>query len=187
MARYSLVSSPLSLPYPLPPLPARCEADCSSLSLSLQPPEPNPKHTHTRTHWTPVHTWGRFNKYISVAARATRQALKEEQRLAAERRAAVTLKVQHWENGKAGPSVSHLLWSLYCASPAELTPCAPAGVDRQARRRAALNPLLTSLDGSRGGRVEQWGGMKARRRWLRSDWGGVLLRKTLKNPYFQSV
>ncbi|KAG0655028.1 hypothetical protein C6P46_001274 [Rhodotorula mucilaginosa] len=45
-----------------------------------------------------------FNKYISVAARATRQALKEEQRLAAERRAAVTLKVQHWENGKAGPS-----------------------------------------------------------------------------------
>jgi F-type H+-transporting ATPase subunit epsilon len=109
VARYSLVSSPLSLPYPLPPLPARCEADCSSLSLSLQPPEPNPKHTHTRTHWTPVHTWGRFNKYISVAARATRQALKEEQRLAAERRAAVTLKVQHWENGKAGPSVSHRL------------------------------------------------------------------------------
>lgn len=35
--------------------------------------------------------------------------------------------------------------------------------------------------------MEQWGGMKARRRWLRSDWGGVLLRKTLKNPYFQSV
>jgi hypothetical protein len=34
----------------------------------------DPKHTHTRTHWTPVHTWGRFNKYISVAARATRQA-----------------------------------------------------------------------------------------------------------------
>ncbi|BGP53139.1 hypothetical protein JCM8202v2_000698 [Rhodotorula sphaerocarpa] len=43
-----------------------------------------------------------FNKYIQVAARATRQALKEEQRVAAERRAAVTLKVQRWENGKPG-------------------------------------------------------------------------------------
>ncbi|GAA5823710.1 hypothetical protein JCM3770_006686 [Rhodotorula araucariae] len=43
-----------------------------------------------------------FNKYVSIAARATRAALKEEQRVVAERRAAVTLKVQKWENGKAG-------------------------------------------------------------------------------------
>ncbi|BGP22001.1 hypothetical protein JCM10295v2_000878 [Rhodotorula toruloides] len=42
-----------------------------------------------------------FNKYVQVAARATRQALKEEQRVAAERRGVVTLKVQKWENGKA--------------------------------------------------------------------------------------
>lgn len=48
---------------------------------------------------------GSFNKYIQVAARATRQALKEEQRVAAERRAAVTLKVQRWENGKPGNAV----------------------------------------------------------------------------------
>ncbi|BGP13085.1 hypothetical protein JCM10213v2_001004 [Rhodosporidiobolus nylandii] len=43
-----------------------------------------------------------FNKYIQVASRATRQALKEESRVAAEKRAAVTLKVQKWEQGKAG-------------------------------------------------------------------------------------
>jgi len=53
----------------------------------------------------PHHHQNSFNKYVSVAARATRQALKEEQRVAAERRAAVTLKVQKWENGKAGTAV----------------------------------------------------------------------------------
>lgn len=94
---------------------------------------------------------------MSVAARATRQALKEEQRVAAERRAAVTLKVQHWENGKAGPSVR---WARSLSSlrkPASLippaTPRARAGVDRQARRRAALNALTapTTDDGRKTG------------------------------------
>ncbi|GAA5879286.1 hypothetical protein JCM16303_003149 [Sporobolomyces ruberrimus] len=42
----------------------------------------------------------RFNKYIQVAARATRQALKEEQRVAAEKRGVVTLKYQKWADGK---------------------------------------------------------------------------------------
>lgn len=62
---------------------------------------------------------------MSVAARATRQALKEEQRVAAERRAAVTLKVQHWENGKAGPSVRWPGLSLLSHSVGVTDPLAP--------------------------------------------------------------
>jgi len=53
----------------------------------------------------------RFNKYIQVAGRATRQALKEEQRLAAEKRGTVTLKMQQWKDGKAGTAVSDQLSS----------------------------------------------------------------------------
>ena len=122
-------------------MPARCEAD--SLPRSLLPTHPGQTHTHTHTHthWNARTHERRFNKYISVAARATRQALKEEQRLAAERRAAVTLKVQHWENGKAGPSVRPTLLSGVCLLLLlPLTRFLSAGVDRQARRRAALNP-----------------------------------------------
>ncbi|KDE06269.1 hypothetical protein MVLG_03428 [Microbotryum lychnidis-dioicae p1A1 Lamole] len=42
-----------------------------------------------------------FNKYIQIAGRATRQALKEEERVKAERRGDITLKWQTWKNGKA--------------------------------------------------------------------------------------
>ncbi|KAK4056095.1 hypothetical protein OIO90_002826 [Microbotryomycetes sp. JL221] len=42
-----------------------------------------------------------FNKYIQIAARATRQALKEEERLKAERRGDITLKFQTWKDGKS--------------------------------------------------------------------------------------
>ncbi|ORY88648.1 mitochondrial ATP synthase epsilon chain-domain-containing protein [Leucosporidium creatinivorum] len=41
-----------------------------------------------------------FNKYISIAARATRSALKEEQRAIADKRGTVTLKWQTWKEGK---------------------------------------------------------------------------------------
>lgn len=49
-----------------------------------------------------------FNKYISIAARATRQALKEEERLAADKRNPVTLKWQTWKDGKGSAQVSAL-------------------------------------------------------------------------------
>ena len=48
----------------------------------------------------------RFNKYIQIAARATRNALKEEERLKAEKRGAVTLKWQTWKDGKGSAQVS---------------------------------------------------------------------------------
>lgn len=57
----------------------------------------------------------RFNKYLAVAARATRQALKEEQRVAAERRGVISLRWQQWKDGKGGEQVrsfSPLLWLL---------------------------------------------------------------------------
>lgn len=47
-----------------------------------------------------------FNKYIQVAARATRQALKEEERVAAEKRGTITLKYQKWAEGKPSTAVS---------------------------------------------------------------------------------
>ncbi|KAL9715544.1 hypothetical protein Ac2012v2_002204 [Leucoagaricus gongylophorus] len=41
-----------------------------------------------------------FNKYAQVAARALRSSLKEEQRLAAEKRGTTSLRYQQWENGQ---------------------------------------------------------------------------------------
>ncbi|OBT79231.1 hypothetical protein VF21_01774 [Pseudogymnoascus sp. 05NY08] len=43
-----------------------------------------------------------YNKYLSVAARVVRKSLKEEQRLAAERRGLSELRSARWENGKQG-------------------------------------------------------------------------------------
>lgn len=47
-----------------------------------------------------------FNKYTQIASRAVRQGLKESERVAAEKRAQVGLKVQTWENGVGGEQVS---------------------------------------------------------------------------------
>ncbi|PWN93336.1 hypothetical protein FA10DRAFT_282988 [Acaromyces ingoldii] len=43
-----------------------------------------------------------YNRYTSICARATRQALKEEERVKAERRGAQALRFQEWKDGKAG-------------------------------------------------------------------------------------
>lgn len=51
----------------------------------------------------------RFNKYVQIAARATRQGLKEEERLKAEKRGAVSLKWQEWKAGRGGVQVSYSL------------------------------------------------------------------------------
>ncbi|KAF8308553.1 hypothetical protein DL93DRAFT_2142230 [Clavulina sp. PMI_390] len=47
-----------------------------------------------------------FNKYSQIAARALRNSLKEDARLAAEKRGTSELKYQKWTDGKAGESVS---------------------------------------------------------------------------------
>ena len=47
-----------------------------------------------------------FNKYSQITARAVRQSLKENERLAAERRGQTLLRYQHWEDGKGGEQVS---------------------------------------------------------------------------------
>ncbi|EGX43467.1 hypothetical protein TWF569_004122 [Orbilia oligospora] len=41
-----------------------------------------------------------YNKYLSIAAQAIRKSLKEQARVAAERRSGNELKVSRWENGK---------------------------------------------------------------------------------------
>jgi len=45
-----------------------------------------------------------YNKYLSIAAQVVRRSLKEEPRLAAERRSHMELKVAKWDNGKQGDS-----------------------------------------------------------------------------------
>jgi len=53
-------------------------------------------------------TWRQFftyNKYMQIAARAVRQSLKENERVAAEKRGLTALRYQHWENGKGGEQV----------------------------------------------------------------------------------
>lgn len=46
-----------------------------------------------------------YNKYTSICARATRQALKEEERVKAEKRGYMALRYQEWKEGKAGDQV----------------------------------------------------------------------------------
>jgi F-type H+-transporting ATPase subunit epsilon len=47
----------------------------------------------------------RYNKYTQIAARAVRQSLKEDERVAAEKRGLTALRYQHWESGKGGEQV----------------------------------------------------------------------------------
>ena len=54
----------------------------------------------------------RYNKYAQITARALRQSLKEEQRVAAEKRGLTALKYQHWEDGKGGEQASLLLLTV---------------------------------------------------------------------------
>ncbi|KAL7624769.1 hypothetical protein AAE478_006341 [Parahypoxylon ruwenzoriense] len=41
-----------------------------------------------------------YNRYLAVAARVVRRSLKEDKRLAAERRGEMDLRFAKWENGK---------------------------------------------------------------------------------------
>ncbi|TVY38706.1 Protein stunted [Lachnellula subtilissima] len=43
-----------------------------------------------------------YNKYLSVAARVVRRSLKDDKRLAAERRGESELRMAKWNNGKQG-------------------------------------------------------------------------------------
>ncbi|KAJ8071037.1 hypothetical protein OCU04_001384 [Sclerotinia nivalis] len=43
-----------------------------------------------------------YNKYLSVAARTLRRSLKDDKRLAAERRGEMELRFAKWTNGKQG-------------------------------------------------------------------------------------
>ncbi|PWN18009.1 hypothetical protein BCV69DRAFT_285606 [Microstroma glucosiphilum] len=50
-------------------------------------------------------TWRQFfsyNRYTSICGRATRSALKEGERVKAERRGDTSLRYQEWKEGKAG-------------------------------------------------------------------------------------
>lgn len=55
----------------------------------------------------------RYNKYTQITARAVRQSLKENERLASERRGLTSLRYQHWEGGKGGEQVSISLRSWF--------------------------------------------------------------------------
>ncbi|KAK1832762.1 mitochondrial ATP synthase epsilon chain-domain-containing protein [Podospora conica] len=43
-----------------------------------------------------------YNRYLAVAARVVRRSLKEEHRVAAERRGQMDLRFAKWSNGKMG-------------------------------------------------------------------------------------
>jgi hypothetical protein len=55
----------------------------------------------------------RYNKYTQIAARAVRLSLKENERLAAEKRGLTALRYQHWESGKGGEQVEFFSSSRY--------------------------------------------------------------------------
>ncbi|KAG9516306.1 hypothetical protein KCU99_g4427, partial [Aureobasidium melanogenum] len=58
-----------------------------------------------------------YNRYMAVAARVVRRSLKEDKRLAAERRGEMDLRFAKWENGKQGES-KNLAAALAESSPA---------------------------------------------------------------------
>ncbi|KAF1353316.1 mitochondrial ATP synthase epsilon chain-domain-containing protein [Delphinella strobiligena] len=43
-----------------------------------------------------------YNRYLGIAARVVRRSLKEDKRLAAEKRGEMDLRFAKWENGKQG-------------------------------------------------------------------------------------
>ncbi|KAM0440733.1 hypothetical protein ACHAPT_000034 [Fusarium lateritium] len=43
-----------------------------------------------------------YNRYLAVAARVVRRSLKEDKRIAAERRGEMDLRFTKWQNGKQG-------------------------------------------------------------------------------------
>ncbi|CAM1504208.1 Fc.00g017990.m01.CDS01 [Cosmosporella sp. VM-42] len=43
-----------------------------------------------------------YNRYLAVAARVVRRSLKDDKRIAAERRGDMDLRFSKWENGKQG-------------------------------------------------------------------------------------
>ncbi|KAF1966439.1 hypothetical protein BU23DRAFT_560252 [Bimuria novae-zelandiae CBS 107.79] len=45
-----------------------------------------------------------YNRYIAIASRVVRRSLKEDKRIAAERRGESELKFAKWQNGKQGES-----------------------------------------------------------------------------------
>ncbi|KAI0006406.1 mitochondrial ATP synthase epsilon chain-domain-containing protein [Xylariaceae sp. FL0662B] len=47
-----------------------------------------------------------YNRYLAVAARVVRRSLKEDKRLAAERRGDMDLRFAKWENGKMNEPTS---------------------------------------------------------------------------------
>ncbi|KAF2755617.1 hypothetical protein EJ05DRAFT_513106 [Pseudovirgaria hyperparasitica] len=47
-----------------------------------------------------------YNRYLAVAARVVRRSLKEDKRIAAERRGEMELRFAKWENGKQGENRS---------------------------------------------------------------------------------
>ncbi|KAJ9475563.1 hypothetical protein PHBOTO_005650 [Pseudozyma hubeiensis] len=51
-------------------------------------------------------TLNSFNKYTAICARATRQALKEEERASAERRGYMALRYQEWKDGQASENLN---------------------------------------------------------------------------------
>ncbi|KAF4502435.1 mitochondrial atp synthase epsilon chain domain containing protein [Fusarium agapanthi] len=43
-----------------------------------------------------------YNRYLAIAARVVRRSLKEDKRIAAERRGEMDLRFSKWQNGKQG-------------------------------------------------------------------------------------
>ena len=88
----------------------------------------------------------RYNKYTQIAARALRASLKEEERVAAEKRGLTVLRYQRWEKGQGGPQVSSKPRSVFLAT---LTDCTSPLVVLYALnsiRRIDCTFLSTSLD-----------------------------------------
>ncbi|CAO1628312.1 unnamed protein product [Jaminaea pallidilutea] len=75
-----------------------------------------PSQTQTRTRFYPSPSpimsqasWRQFfsyNRYTSICGRATRSALKESERVQAERRGETSLRYQEWKDGKATDPMS---------------------------------------------------------------------------------
>nr|POF11457.1 protein stunted [Quercus suber] len=47
-----------------------------------------------------------YNRYLAIASRVVRRSLKDDKRIAAERRGEMELRFAKWENGKQGENKS---------------------------------------------------------------------------------
>jgi F-type H+-transporting ATPase subunit epsilon len=93
-----------------------------------------------------------FNKASSIGARALRASLKEDKRVAAEKRGATIMRYQKWENGMGGEMVHSAFAVLAGSDPFVVFRCTLSRL----RLRRRVSRLARRYEGDEGAVLHGW-------------------------------